>query len=162
MSRTSHSSPLRLAATLGVICLLTTTFLTLGAGSSIAGGKATKLERQIDVMEGAIDDMLVDSPNFLVAGRHVTEGFDIDDYGVLFSFKASLTVGERSSDSWFYSLHYKVGPVPGQWYDGTGEHLPVGAIPLDQPAAKPAGGQLIVEGVCQIDRFDQLGVLDHA
>lgn len=91
MSRTSRSSLLRIAITLGVICLLASAPIMFGAGSSIAGDKPTKIERQVDVMEGAIDDMLVDSPNFLVAGRHVTDGFDIDDYGVLFTFEASLT-----------------------------------------------------------------------
>jgi len=106
MSSISHSPLLRLAATLGVICLLASTLLLFGADASIAGDKTTKIERQIDVMEGAIDDMLVDSPNFLVAGRHVTDGFDIDDYGVLFTFEASLTGLGWHDDSGFSLSHF--------------------------------------------------------
>ena len=75
----------------GVFVLLAVSLLPLDPSPAIAGDKLTKLERQVRVMEGAIDDMLVDSPNFLVANSHVTEGVDIEDYGVLFTFRSSLT-----------------------------------------------------------------------
>ena len=96
MSRTSHLSLRRLATTLGVIVLLASTILVIGVGSSSAGEKMTKLERQIDVMEGAIDDMLVDSPNFLVHGGDNARGLYIDEFGVIFTFDASL-VSEKAS-----------------------------------------------------------------
>lgn len=71
--------------------LLTGGTLLLAAPPASAGEKETKLERQIGVMARTIDDMLVDSPNFLVAGKEVTEGFEVDDYGAIFFFEASLT-----------------------------------------------------------------------
>ena len=100
-----HALP-RFATCFGVLCLLLPALLLLGTDSAMAGDRPTKLERQIDVMEGAIDDMLVDSPNFLVAGRHVTEGFDAEDYGVLFSFQASLTGLGWDEDSDHSSSHF--------------------------------------------------------
>jgi hypothetical protein len=66
----------------------------LAAGSTSvasAGEKRTKVERQIGIMESIIDDMLVESPNFLVGGQHETRGFEMEDYGAVFMFDASLT-----------------------------------------------------------------------
>ncbi len=91
MSMGSPSSLTRSIVFTGVFVLLACSLLPLGSSPALAGDRLTKLERQVRVMEGAIDDMLVDSPNFLVANSHVTEGVDIEDYGVLFTFKSSLT-----------------------------------------------------------------------
>jgi hypothetical protein len=60
-------------------------------GSASADDKPTKAERQVAVMEKLLDEMLVDSPNFLVAGHDAAEGFAIEDYGAIFTFQASLT-----------------------------------------------------------------------
>jgi hypothetical protein len=49
-----------------------------------------KMMRQIDVMERIIDQVLIDSPNFLVSGRGTTRGLYIEDYGAVFTFSASL------------------------------------------------------------------------
>jgi len=70
-----------------------TAALLVSAGLTPAGAqeKKTKVDRQIGVMEKVIDGMLVDSPNFLVAGKEVTEGFELEDYGAVFTFEASLT-----------------------------------------------------------------------
>lgn len=57
-----------------------------------------KMERQIDVMERIIDQVLIDSPNFLVSGRGTTRGLYIGDYGVIFTFAASLV--ERGNRGW--------------------------------------------------------------
>jgi hypothetical protein len=66
--------------------------LTVGSTSvAAAGEKRTKVERQISIMESIIDEMLVDSPNFLVGGQHETRGFEMEDYGAVFMFDASLT-----------------------------------------------------------------------
>ena len=91
MRKNLPSSPPHRFAQLGVICLIGFAMFLAIADPAMAGDRPSKLERQIDVMAGAIDDMLVDSPNFLVTGRQVAEGFEIDDYGALFSFRASLT-----------------------------------------------------------------------
>jgi hypothetical protein len=42
------------------------------------------------VVERAIDEMLVDSPNLLVAGSHVTQGFYLEEVGALFGFEAAI------------------------------------------------------------------------
>lgn len=52
------------------------------------GGK--KLQRQIHVFERVMDEMLIDSPNWLVSGRDDTRGYYIPGFGTLFSFDAAL------------------------------------------------------------------------
>jgi hypothetical protein len=49
-----------------------------------------KMARQIEVMEQIIDQVLIDSPNFLVRGRDNARGLFIKDFGMLFTFEASL------------------------------------------------------------------------
>jgi hypothetical protein len=61
-----------------------------GAGSSAIPDKTKK---QIRVMEGMLDSILLDSPNLLVAGSHVTHGVYLDEFGVVLAFEASLTGG---------------------------------------------------------------------
>lgn len=63
----------------------------LSAPAAGADSKPSKLERQISVMEKIIDEMLIESPNFLVRGSHETRGFEMEDYGAVFMFDASLT-----------------------------------------------------------------------
>lgn len=90
MDRTTCRTLPRLSlASVGGLMIAGAIILTSTPAS--AGEKETKLERQIGVVVRTIDDMLVDSPNFLVAGKEVTEGFEVDDYGVIFTFKSSLT-----------------------------------------------------------------------
>lgn len=76
---------------LSILGLLLGAIFPASPDPAIAGDRPTKLERQIGVMEKAINTMLVDSPNFLVSGSDVTEGFEDDEYGALFVFSASLT-----------------------------------------------------------------------
>jgi len=52
--------------------------------------ESRKMSRQIDVMEKIVDQVLIDSPNFLVSGRGNTRGLYIENYGVVFTFSASL------------------------------------------------------------------------
>lgn len=56
-----------------------------------AEASRSKLDKQVGVMERLLNEMLVDSPNFLVAGQDVAEGFQVDDAGAIFTFRASLT-----------------------------------------------------------------------
>lgn len=49
-----------------------------------------KTMRQIGVMEKIIDQILIDSPNFLVSGGDNTRGLYIDQFGAVFGFEASL------------------------------------------------------------------------
>lgn len=79
-------------------------FLAAGAGLALGAGLAcliptpalaeealSKLGRQVGVMDRLLDDFLVDSPNFLVSGSDAAEGFEIEDLGAIFIFRASLT-----------------------------------------------------------------------
>ena len=59
----------------------------LGAAGSSA---PDRLHRQVGVMEGIIDKVLLDSPNFVVSGRDDTRGVILPDYGIVFSFNASI------------------------------------------------------------------------
>jgi hypothetical protein len=64
---------------------------TWNPGDARADANPTKLGRQVGVMERLLNEMLVDSPNFLVAGQNVAAGFEVDDVGVIFTFRTSLT-----------------------------------------------------------------------
>ncbi len=67
-----------------------------------------KTARQIGVMERIIDEVLVDSPNFLVHGRENARGLYIEELGVLVTFDASLVRGGKSD----YSR------ILGKWGEG--------------------------------------------
>jgi hypothetical protein len=61
------------------------------------------MERQISVFERAIDGMLVDSPNWLVQGRHETRGIYVEGHGVIFTFDASLVNARwHDDDRWWW------------------------------------------------------------
>jgi hypothetical protein len=64
----------------------------LAARASGAAGTSPpdRLHRQVGVMEGIIDKVLLDSPNLLVSGRDDTHGVILPDYGIVFSFNASI------------------------------------------------------------------------
>jgi len=56
-----------------------------------ADSKVTKkLKRQIGVLERVIDEVLVESPNFLVGSSRNTHGVYLEGFGVLLAFEASL------------------------------------------------------------------------
>jgi len=63
-----------------------------------------KMERQIEVMEKIVDQVLIDSPNFLVSGRGTTRGLYVQGYGAIFTFAASLV--NKGSD---WSFDFKDG-----------------------------------------------------
>jgi hypothetical protein len=57
-----------------------------------------KMHRQIEVMEQIIDQVLIDSPNFLVRGRDNARGMFVKELGLIFTFEASLI--EKDHDFW--------------------------------------------------------------
>jgi len=74
----------------------TMVLLAVGIGVCLAGaveaqGPDTRLERQIGVMERILDEVMVESPNFLVHSSEPTHGLYLDEYGVLFVITASFT-----------------------------------------------------------------------
>lgn len=54
-----------------------------------------KMERQLEVMEQIIDQVLIDSPNFLVRGRDNARGLFVKEFGMIFTFEASLVEKNR-------------------------------------------------------------------
>ncbi len=76
----------RSAVTLAVVCLL------IGALVVPAGADrgARKLDRQIGVFESVVDEMLVDSPNWLIRSRDDARAVYVDGYGIVLTFEASL------------------------------------------------------------------------
>jgi len=52
-----------------------------------------KVMRQVRIMEGIVDKVLLDSPNFLVHTGNNTHGLYIPEYGAIFTFEASLATG---------------------------------------------------------------------
>ncbi|MGQ0720325.1 MAG: hypothetical protein ACT4PE_01985 [Candidatus Eiseniibacteriota bacterium] len=59
--------------------------------SAVAPPSSRKMAQQIEVMEKILDQVLLDSPNFLIRGTPVARGVFIPSFGALFSFDASLT-----------------------------------------------------------------------
>jgi hypothetical protein len=82
----------------------------LALGLSATAGWAQKPEnagrmmRQIGVMEGIVDKLLLDSPNFLVSVGHNTRGLYIPEYGAVFTFQASLTSGKQAINAYLKQL----------------------------------------------------------
>ncbi len=66
----------------GILAVL----LTASAGAA----DDRKLDRQIELFERIVDDMLVESPNWLVQGRHETRGRYRSGDGARFTFDADL------------------------------------------------------------------------
>lgn len=78
-----------------------TLFIALAAPALIApsahaqAGTDRKMQREIRMMERSLDDMLVDSPNFLVPGYDNARGIYVPGTGMIFTFKSSLTASRN-------------------------------------------------------------------
>lgn len=70
----------------------------LTAGTASAEAPPDRLKRQINVMESIIDEVLVDSHNFLVSSRSVTHGVYLEEFGVVLTFSAALL--DRDDYDW--------------------------------------------------------------
>jgi hypothetical protein len=64
--------------------------LAVRASGAAGSSPPDRLHRQVGVMEGIIDKVLLDSPNLVVSGRDDTRGVVLPDYGIVFSFNASV------------------------------------------------------------------------
>ena len=67
--------------------------LLAGQGWGADPSASPKMIRQIGVMEKIIDKVLIDSPNFLVGAGNNARGLYLPEFGVIFTFDASLTGG---------------------------------------------------------------------
>ncbi|HET9232653.1 MAG TPA: hypothetical protein VFP10_00770 [Candidatus Eisenbacteria bacterium] len=79
------------------ISALTCTFGLALAGTAAAqnGQPTAKLLRQIAVVKGFIDETLIESKALLVPGHDVTRGIYLQEFGVLFTVKASVITPEN-------------------------------------------------------------------
>jgi hypothetical protein len=76
------------------------------AAPSGAGPETRRMDKQIGLFEMALDEMLVESPNFLVQSRDNTRGTYFEGMGAVFTFKTSLNTWPRHSDDdrhWIWS-----------------------------------------------------------
>jgi hypothetical protein len=69
-----------------------------------------KQNREIRMMERALDAMLIDSPNYLVRGYDNSRGIYIPGTGAIFTFDASLV-----ASGWNYNADHR------KWYDWSDE-----------------------------------------
>jgi len=72
--------------------------LLFAAGNASAQASPDrKMQREIRRMEHDLDDMLVDSSNFLVPGYHNARGMYVPGTGMIFTFSSSLTASRGSA-----------------------------------------------------------------
>lgn len=76
------------------------TGLSAHADSRSGRSAGDRLDRQIGIFEKVLDDMLVESPNFLVQSRENTQGTYIDGLGALFTFRTSLNSRHWDGNFW--------------------------------------------------------------
>jgi len=85
------------------------------AGTAQAGPDSRKMDRQIELFERVVDDMLVESPNWLVQGRHETRGRYRSGEGARFTFDAGLVHrgwrGSWGGGKWWKSFLHDDGDV---------------------------------------------------
>jgi hypothetical protein len=67
---------------------------TLALSAAAADDAAAMLEKDVRVMEGVLDQILVDSPNVLVSSAGTTRGLVLDQYGAVFTLEVSLDLGK--------------------------------------------------------------------
>lgn len=88
MNRNAMTQGVRIGRT--VTCVAALVALTAAQAAAVEPPPSRKMARQIEVMEKIIDQVLLDSPNFLIRGTPVARGSYIPGTGVLFTFDASL------------------------------------------------------------------------
>jgi hypothetical protein len=70
----------------------------LAAQGATAAEVTKRMERDIRIVEDLLDDVLIDSPYWLVSsGGGLTHGFYLEGYGAVFEFQASLVAGRSGS-----------------------------------------------------------------
>jgi len=87
---------------LGALAVLAT--IGMAASEATASSKTDKIRRQIRVLEAMVDQMLVESPNWLVQGRDEARGSYVEGHGVVITFDVSLVGGSHwhgHDDDWW-------------------------------------------------------------
>lgn len=100
-SRAAPGPALRLARLAGLIAGLAVLLIPCGparAQDDDEGPVGRRMKRQIGVLESIVDQVLLDSPNFLVSSSRNAHGLYLDGFGVLVTFEASLVDTEGWGD----------------------------------------------------------------
>jgi len=102
----------------------------LSASAALAVDKpdSRKMARQMDVMEQILNQVLIDSPNFLVFGRDYTHALYVADFGMIFTFEASL-VGKDEDEE----FDWKKFGLEGFRIETDGERKVIVIGPEDPP-----------------------------
>jgi hypothetical protein len=72
------------------------------AGDALAGAASRKMERQISLFERVVDEMLIDSRNWLVRGHDNARGTYVEGHGLVVTFDATLVNSDFDyGNHWF-------------------------------------------------------------
>lgn len=85
----------------GAAGIATAIVLAVGWNGTALAGPDSKMDRQIDVFERVLDDVYVESPNWLVQGQHETRGRYRAGEGARFRTDASLTGNRWGGSKWW-------------------------------------------------------------
>jgi len=61
------------------------------------------VKRDVSRLERDLDDVLLDSPNFLVSGHRDAHGIYLDEVGLILTFNGSIVQSRNSSSSWSWN-----------------------------------------------------------
>ena len=92
MSSSRERAQLRANASMGLVVALLFGAMggVLAPAQAQDDGPTRKISRQVSVLEKVLDQVLLDSPNFLVPGRNNARGIFLEEFGALLTFEASL------------------------------------------------------------------------
>ena len=123
-----------------------------------ASGNSRRQDKEIRLMENIIDDMLVESPNFLLQSADNTRGTFIEGYGAVFTFKTSLVYrGWNSGGGWW---HWFDDDDDGDWDDvDRGRSRRISAEDLEralayQETSKLQGARDDLERACELTDWE--------
>lgn len=85
----------------GIVGLVGLALLSLVPADASADPPDAKARREVRIFERDLDDLLIDSPNWLVPGRENARGYYVPGHGLIVSFEASLVSrGNRGDWRW--------------------------------------------------------------
>lgn len=107
--RGAAGAPARAAGTLLAPLAAALLALALAAPATATDPAAAKrMKKQIGVFERILDQVLIESPNFLVHGRDNARGIYLEEFGVLVAFEASLANKEWAGfGDWMSGFSFK-------------------------------------------------------
>jgi hypothetical protein len=114
MNRNAMTQGVRIGRT--VTCVAALVALAAAQAAAVEPPPSRKMSRQIEVLEKIIDQVLLDSPNFLIRGTPVARGTYLPGTGVLITFDASLVDKDWDADfkNWNFGKGFHVEERDGK------------------------------------------------